>query len=80
MRLHGAVTEPHASVKEQRARWLMDRKEVAEGLDVFVAAPRAGRHTLELTVGSGRTGAKTRIGFVTIDLEREARKHEGRED
>ena len=80
MRLHGAVTEPHASAKEQRARWLMDRKEVAEGLDVFVAAPRAGRHTLELTVGSGRTGAKTRIGFVTIDLEREARKHEGRED
>jgi hypothetical protein len=76
IRLHGAATDPRADEKAQRARWLIDRKEVATGLDAFVTAPPAGRHILELAVGSGRRLARVRIGFVTIDLEREARRQQ----
>jgi hypothetical protein len=77
MRLHGAATDPRGPDQKQTARWLIDRKEVARELEAFVEAPRAGRHTLELTVGSGRRRGRARIDFVTIDLEREARRHEG---
>jgi hypothetical protein len=76
MRLHGAATDPRADEKEQQARWLIDRKEAAKGLDAFVTAPPAGSHTLELAVGSGRRLARARVGFVTIDLEREARRQQ----
>jgi len=74
MRLHGAATDPGGDENASQARWLIDRKEAAEGLDAFVTAPPAGSHTLELAVGSGRRLARARIGFVTIDLEREARR------
>ena len=76
MRLHGAATDPRADEKTQQARWLIDRKEAARGLDAFVTAPPAGRHTLELAVGSGRRLARARVGFVTIDLEREAQRQQ----
>jgi hypothetical protein len=76
MRLHGAVTDPRNTKNENQARWLIDEKEVTKGLDTYITAPRAGRHTLELRVGSGRTGGTAHVGFVTIDLEREARRHE----
>lgn len=77
MRLYGAVTDPRGRDETERARWLIDRKQVAKGLDAFVEAPRAGRHTLELAVGSGRSRGRVRIVFVTVDLEREAHKLEG---
>jgi hypothetical protein len=78
MRLYGAVTGLGGAEHEQAesARWLIDRKEVARGLDAFVPAPTAGRHTLELAVGSGRSLSRARIGFVTVDLDREARRLE----
>ncbi|MGH3084574.1 MAG: hypothetical protein ACRDNP_11080 [Gaiellaceae bacterium] len=74
MRLHGAATDPRGDEKAQHARWLIDRKEAASGLDAFITAPPAGRHTLELAVGSGRRLGRATIGFVTIDIEREARR------
>ena len=76
MRLYGAATDAGGSEDEQAARWLIDGKEVAKGLDVFVGAPPAGRHTLELRVGSGRGGGTGEVEFVTIDLEREVRRLE----
>jgi hypothetical protein len=76
MRLHGAVTDPGGAENERKTTWLIDGKEVARGLDAFVAAPSAGRHTAELRAGTGRGAGTAQIDFVTIDLEREAQKHE----
>ena len=78
MRLYGATTGVGSPTEEQPTRWLIDGKEVAKGIDVYVAAPEAGRHTLELRVGSGRKGGAAEADFVTIDLEREARRSEHR--
>jgi hypothetical protein len=76
MRLHGAATDPRASEETPPASWLIDKKEAAKGLDAVVTAPPAGRHTLELAVGSGRGRARAAIRFVTVDIEREAQRHE----
>jgi hypothetical protein len=76
MRIYGAAADPRGGEDAQQARWLIDRNEAASGLDAFVTAPSAGRHTLELIVGSGRKLARARIGFVTLDLDREARRQE----
>jgi hypothetical protein len=76
MQLHGAATDPRDPGKEQQARWMIDRKDAAEGLETFIEAPRAGNHVLELTVGSGKRVGRARIGFVTVDLEREAEQRQ----
>jgi hypothetical protein len=75
MRLYGTATDPRDPEREHAARWTIDRKEAARGLDAFVTAPPAGRHTLELAAGTGRRVGRARISFVTVDLEREARRH-----
>jgi hypothetical protein len=77
MRLHGAATDAGDPEKEHQARWLIDGKEVAKGLDAYIAAPRAGRHILELRVGTGRRGGTDEVRFTTIDLEREAGRLQG---
>jgi hypothetical protein len=77
MRLHGAATDAGDPDQDHPARWLVDGKEVAKGLDAFIPAPRAGRHVLELRVGSGRRSGTAEVRFTTLDLEREAKKLQG---
>lgn len=79
MRLYGAATAADESDAELPVRWLVDGDEVAKEIDAYVAAPGAGRHTVELRVGGGRKAGTARASFVTIDLEREARKLQGRQ-
>jgi hypothetical protein len=56
MRLWGTATgDDGEPVAGDRARWLIDRKEVANGLDAFVEAPRAGNHRVTLLV-AGEAG------------------------
>jgi hypothetical protein len=75
MRLHGVATDPRKPEEQVKgARWLLDRKEAAEGLDAFVPAPSPGRHRLELVVGRGRAPVRTAIEFVTVDPTRPARR------
>jgi hypothetical protein len=75
MRVHGAATDPRKPEGQvQEARWLLDRKKVAEGLDAFVTAPAPGRHRLELVVGRGRARSRSGIEFVTVDPTRAARR------
>jgi hypothetical protein len=76
MQLHAAATDPRDPGKEQQARWTVDRKEAAQGLETFIEAPRAGNHVLELTVGSGKRVGRAKISFVTVDIEREAEQRE----
>ena len=72
MRVHGVATDPHKPEEQvQNARWLLDRKKAAEGLDAFVTAPSPGRHRLELVVGGGRPRSRAAIEFVTIDPTRQ---------
>jgi len=79
MRLWAAVTDPRdPEAKPPDARWVLDKKPVAKGIDAFVTAPRPGRHRLELAVGAGRKGSRVSVDFVTIDPEREVRREEGK--
>jgi hypothetical protein len=75
MRLWAAVTDPRDPEAEPPdARWTLDRKAVAEGVDAFVTAPKAGRHRGEVRVGTGRGASTASVEFVTIDPERELRR------
>ena len=66
-RLYGAATLSNEEpAPEKNVRWLIDGKEVAKGLDVFVPAPKAGEHRLTLAVNvKGEEGEQT-IKFNTI--------------
>ena len=44
-------------------RWLLDRKEVGTGLDVWLDVPDPGTHRVELVFGEGRA----RVTFRSVD-------------
>jgi hypothetical protein len=70
MRLWGAVTVPGSALAEDgvKATWYIDNKRVAEGLDAFVSAPKAGKHRLRLDVAvRGQRGAST-IDFQSVSI------------
>jgi hypothetical protein len=75
LRLHGAATEPGGEhVAPERCVWRIDRKQVANGLDVFVPAPPAGDHTVTLTAtGTGGRG-EARARLTTVDPEGDAER------
>lgn len=77
MRMWGAVSYGDGeSVEVKSARWLVDGKEVATGLDVFVTAPPAGDHRLTLAVIAKGAKADQTVKFKTIRVtdEREERR------
>lgn len=52
MRLWGVATgDDGEPVGAEEARWTVDGKQVATGLDAFIEAPAAGRHRVSLMVG-----------------------------
>ena len=67
MRLYGAATlssgEP---APDQSARWLIDGKEIAKGLDVFTTAPKAGEHRLTLSINVKGEEGEASTKFITI--------------
>jgi hypothetical protein len=71
MRLHGAVWPAPEEGKEAPARWLMNGKEVARGLDAFIAAPAAGKHRLVLSVTGPGGKAEVALAFETVDWKEE---------
>jgi hypothetical protein len=74
MRIWGAVSDGTGEELEVKsARWLLDGKEVAKGLDEFVIAPRAGTHRLTLSVMTeeGKTDQTIRFKTVSVPDERE---------
>jgi hypothetical protein len=68
MRLWGAVTVAGSSVAEDdvKAIWYIDDKQVAEGLDVFISTPRAGKHRARLGVTVGRQRAAASVEFQSV--------------
>jgi hypothetical protein len=70
MRLWGTAGqgEPPA---DDAARWLVDGKEVARGLDAFVEAPKAGKHRATLAVKTGDGSTEISVSFVTVGVPEE---------
>lgn len=64
------------AVEPKRARWLIDGKEAAEGLDVFVGAPRAGEHRLTLQVATEEGKAEQTVRFRVVRVPDEAESGE----
>ena len=85
MRLWAAVGDPaddgtgDPPSEQPDARWTLDRKAAAEGVDAFVTAPKAGKHRLELTVGAGKKAARATVESVTVDLLEQFRAREADE-
>ncbi len=76
LRLWGAVTTGDGSpVESESGYWKLDGKSVGRGLDIWIAAPRTGRHELVLTV-SGRSGDESAasLTFVTTGPETERKE------
>jgi hypothetical protein len=66
-RLWGAVSRGDGDMVETKgARWLVDGKEAATGLDAFITAPRAGEHRLTLSVTTKDGKAERTIKFTTV--------------
>jgi len=71
MRLWGAMAIPgREDIKdnELKGTWFIDDKQVAEGIDVFVTAPKAGRHRARLSVVVGRQRASAEVDFQSVRL------------
>ena len=55
LRLWGSAVRQDGSPSEERpVRWLLDRREVGTGLDVWLDVPDPGTHRVELVVGESR--------------------------
>lgn len=74
MRLWGSIVEPSPDLT---VRWLLDGETVGDELDIFLTAPPAGRHALELQVRAGRTRSSAELRFDTFDPEAELRRLQG---
>jgi hypothetical protein len=72
MRLWGVVSNPTGKAeKPERAVWLIDGKEVATGLDAFIAAPRRGKHKLTLVVRKRNKKTEKTVSFTTLQAPKE---------
>jgi hypothetical protein len=64
LRLWGSAVRQDGSPSEERpVRWLLDRREVGTGLDVWLDVPDPGTHRVELVVGESRA----RVEFRSVD-------------
>jgi hypothetical protein len=67
IRLWGAVsTVTGDPVKVQRAVWILDGENVAEGLDVFVELPPEGEHRLTLAIEVDKERTERAVRFRTV--------------
>ncbi len=72
MRLWSAATDARGEpVPDEAARWAIDDKEIATGLDAFVEAPKPGNHRATLTVKTRDGSVKTTVAFITVELPEE---------
>lgn len=72
MRLWGAVTLTSGKqVADDDARWLVDGREAATGLDAFVEAPKPGDHRATLVVKTREGSTETALRFTTVELPEE---------
>ncbi|MEN4041589.1 MAG: hypothetical protein ROW39_04515 [Anaerolineaceae bacterium] len=72
MRLWGVVSSGREDEPgEVRARWELDGVSVAEGLDVFIEAPREGDHKLVLAAYVGNQRGEAAISFRTVHVPSE---------
>ena len=72
MRLWGAAqSDQHAEEEGRKALWILDGDEIAEGLDVFITAPRTGEHKLTLQVFQGDKSGEATVSFITLEIPSE---------
>jgi len=57
----------------QKFRWQIDGKDAGAGAELWVAAPKAGKHSCELIVEDANGKARTSVEFETIALARKKR-------
>jgi Peptidase M66 len=64
LRLHAVAMEPSgATIDETWARWVLDGKEVAQGIDEWINAPGPGDHRLEVYVRTAGDEAESTVRF-----------------
>jgi hypothetical protein len=71
MRLHGAVSPPPEPDKKTKVSWLLDGKEVARDLDVYITVPPAGKHRLQLVVAGAGGKAEAQLTFTSVEWSEE---------
>jgi hypothetical protein len=69
MRLWAVATDDAGEVvADEAVRWAIDGRAAATGLDVFVEAPKPGKHRATLTV-RGRGGrVELAVPFTTVEV------------
>ena len=58
-------------VPDESGRWLLDGDEVETGLDVFVDAPKPGKHRAALIVETREGRVEATATFTTVELPEE---------
>jgi hypothetical protein len=75
LRLWGTGTHSSSKpVDPTSARWLIDDKEVAHGLDAFITAPKEGEHTCTLIIEANGQTNKLSIKFQTLFIPQKKMK------
>jgi hypothetical protein len=68
LRLWGVATEQGGDwVDADACSWTLDGKDAGRGLDVFIAAPKAGRHKCTLSVRGAGGRAEQTVTFETVE-------------
>ncbi|MGH2429911.1 MAG: hypothetical protein ACRDGV_13705 [Candidatus Limnocylindria bacterium] len=69
MRLWGAATTSGGEpIEDEQARWAIDGREVATGLDAFVEAPKPGEHRATFSVTTREGKVDETVSFTTVEL------------
>jgi hypothetical protein len=72
MRLWGVATDASGGpVPDDAATWVVDRDEIATGLDAFVEAPKPGSHRATLRVKTSAGSVETAVAFTTVEFGEE---------
>lgn len=69
LRLWGSATAGDGRpVESERCSWTLDGKDVGRGLDIWIVAPKAGKHEIKLTVADRGAISVATMTFVTTGL------------
>lgn len=72
MRLWAVATDDAGEVvADEAARWAIDGRAAATGLDVFVEAPKPGKHRATLTVRARGGRVEASVPFTTVEVAEE---------
>jgi hypothetical protein len=75
MRLLGFVSDGSGEVVPTKlAIWLLDDKEFADGLDIFVTVPNAGEHNITLVVATEGGESRRTVHFTAVSVQEEQSK------